>query len=130
RKGTTLVKPMAASSPSVNPLTFLPSTSGLPTGVFTWRSTPGAWHTSATGLLAARKDSISLMESGSSAKSHRGPCPARIEDCVIVLLLQAPETDRVVELALGISVLFEATGGVGLEVRIPALWVERRAAPP
>src|SRR5215813_7857531 len=30
RKGTTSVRPTSASSPSVNPVTFLPSTSGLP----------------------------------------------------------------------------------------------------
>src|SRR5262245_48336508 len=75
RKGTTLVRPISASSPSVKPVTFLPSTSGLPAAVFTWRRTPGAWQTSATGFLAARKDSISLMELGSSARSHIGPWP-------------------------------------------------------
>src|SRR5215831_4448126 len=54
---------------------LLASTSGLPTAVFTWRKTPGAWQTSATGFPAARKDSISLMELGSSARSHIGPWP-------------------------------------------------------
>src|SRR5262249_52707272 len=75
RKGTTLVRPIYASSPSVKPVTFLPSTSGLPAAVLTWRRTPGAWQTSATGFPAARKDSISLMELGSSARSHSGPWP-------------------------------------------------------
>src|SRR5262249_46175974 len=75
RKGTTLVRPTSASSPSVNPVTFLPSTSGLPAAVFTWRKTPGAWQTSATGFRAARKDSISLMELRSSARSHIGLWP-------------------------------------------------------
>src|SRR5262249_28717138 len=75
RKGTTLVRPTSASSPLVNPVTFFPSTSGLPAAVLTWRSTPGAWQTSATGLPPARKDSISLTEFGSSARSHIGPWP-------------------------------------------------------
>src|SRR5262245_13574034 len=75
RKGTTFVNPTSASSPSVNPVTSFPSTSGLPAVVFTWRRTPGAWQTSATGFPAARKDSISLMELGSSARSHIGPWP-------------------------------------------------------
>src|SRR5215475_4517026 len=35
RKGTTLVSPTSASSPSVNPVTSLPSTSGLPAAVLT-----------------------------------------------------------------------------------------------
>ena len=59
-EGTTLVRPTASSSPSVNPVTFLPSTNGLPAGVLTWRKTPGAWQTSATGFPAARKASISF----------------------------------------------------------------------
>src|SRR5262249_7284825 len=75
RKGTTLVSPTSASSPLVNPVTCLPSTSGLPAAVFTCRRTPGAWQTSATGFPAARKDPISLMELGSSARSHIGPWP-------------------------------------------------------
>src|SRR5215472_361623 len=44
-------------------------------GGLAWRKTPGAWQTSATGFPAARKDSISLMELGSSARSHIGPWP-------------------------------------------------------
>src|SRR5262245_32080866 len=35
RKGTTLVRPTSASSPSVKPVTFFPSTSGLPAAVLT-----------------------------------------------------------------------------------------------
>src|SRR6516162_8326678 len=70
-----LVLDTSSSSPSVNPVTFLPSTSGFPAAVFTWRRTPGAWQTSATGFPAARNDSISLMELGSSARSHIGPWP-------------------------------------------------------
>src|SRR6516225_6717959 len=42
RKGTTLVSPTSASSPSVKPVTFLPSTSGFRAADFTWRRTPGA----------------------------------------------------------------------------------------
>ena len=53
----------------------LPPTSGLPAAVLTWRRTPGAWQTSATGLPATRNDSISLTEFGSSARSHIGPWP-------------------------------------------------------
>src|SRR5262245_13051859 len=75
RKGTTFVRPTSSSSPSVKPVTFLPSTSGLSPGVLTWRSAPGAWQTKATSLPAARKDSISLIEFLSSARSHIGPWP-------------------------------------------------------
>src|SRR5262249_18420629 len=75
RKGTTFVRPISSSSPSVKPVTFLPSTSGLSPGVLTWRSTPGAWQTKPTSLPAARKDSISLIEFLSSARSHIGPWP-------------------------------------------------------
>ena len=38
RNGTTFVRPTSSSSPSVKPVTFLPSTSGLPCGMLTWRS--------------------------------------------------------------------------------------------
>src|SRR5262249_60837718 len=55
---------------------------------------------------------------------------ARIEDGIIILLLQALEAHRLVELALGIGVLLEATSDVGLEARILALGIERRAAAP
>src|SRR5215831_6526685 len=51
---------------------------------------------------------------------------ARIEDGVVVLLLYAVEARRLVELALRVRVLLEATGDVSLEARILALGVERR----
>src|SRR6202012_2582361 len=89
----------------VNPVTFLPSTSGLPEGALTWRRTPGAWQTSATGLPAAMNCSISLIESGSSARSHIGPW-----------------------LAFGIAILFEATCDVSLEAGILAFWIKRWTA--
>src|SRR5262249_40710684 len=75
RKGTTFVHPTASPSPLVKPVTVLPSTSGLPAGVLTWRRAPGAWQTSAKVLPAARKDSSSLIDCSSSARSHIGPWP-------------------------------------------------------
>src|ERR1700722_8485689 len=75
RKGTTFVNPTASSSPSVNPVTVLPSTSALPSGVLTWRSAPVEWQTTANVLPAARKDSNSLIEFLSSARPHIGPWP-------------------------------------------------------
>ena len=61
--------------PSVNPVTVLPSTNTLPSEVLTWRSAPVEWHTTANVLPAARKDSNSLIEFLSSARSHIGPWP-------------------------------------------------------
>ena len=46
---------------------------------------------------------------------------ARIEDGVVVLLFHTVEAHRLVELALRSCVLFEATGDVGLEIRILTL---------
>src|SRR5215467_6789522 len=114
RKGTTFVRPISSSSPSVKPVTFLFSTSALPFGVVTWRSAPGAWQTSAISLPAARNDSISLIEFLSSARSHIGPWPPG-EDCVVVFLLQALETHRFAELCVGVGVFLETTADVGLE---------------
>src|SRR6185436_3522382 len=51
---------------------------------------------------------------------------ARIEDSVVVLLLHAVEAYRLVEPALRVRVLLEATGYVRLEARILALGIERR----
>src|SRR5262245_55549933 len=94
RKRTTLVRPTSASSPSVNPVSFLPSTSGFPAAVFTWRRTPGAWQTSATGFPAARKDSISLMELGSSAtRDDYRACVARRPDHSCLWLACASRRD-------------------------------------
>jgi hypothetical protein len=53
---------------------------------------------------------------------------AGIEDGIVILLPNALEVQRLVELALGIGVVLEATRDPGLEVRILALWIERRAA--
>ncbi|MNV74484.1 hypothetical protein D3C71_1677060 [compost metagenome] len=75
RNGTTSVRPTPASSVFVKPVTCLPATRGLPSADFTWRSTPGAWQTSATGLPASMNDSIKEMELPSSARSHKGPWP-------------------------------------------------------
>src|SRR5215831_9071885 len=51
---------------------------------------------------------------------------ARIEDSVVVLLFYTLETHRLVELALRVRVLLEATGDVRLETWILALGIERR----
>ena len=52
RNGTTSVRPTAASSPLVKPVTRLPRTSGSPLRRV-WRNTAGPWHTAPTGLPAA-----------------------------------------------------------------------------
>src|SRR5262245_3684031 len=51
---------------------------------------------------------------------------ARIKDSVVVLLFYTVETHRLVELALPVRVLLEATGDVRLEAWILALGIERR----
>ena len=51
-----------------------------------------------------------------------------IEDSVVVFLLDAIEAQRLVELSVGLGVLFEPPGDVRLEVRLVALGIERRAA--
>src|SRR5215475_11338555 len=51
---------------------------------------------------------------------------ARIEDSVVVLLFYTVETHRLVELALPVRVLLEATGDVRLEAWILALGIEWR----
>src|SRR5215471_3588237 len=128
RKGTTFVKPISSSSPSVKPVTFLPSTSGFPFGVLTWRSAPGAWQTSATGLPAARKDSISLIEFLIFREIPHRAMAARIEDGVVVFLSHAVEAQRLVELSFGVRVLLEPTRDVGLKAGVFALGIERRAS--
>src|SRR5262245_7542134 len=101
---------------------------GLPEGALTWLSTPGA--------MAAQYHRLAGGEGGFDQHGrlrifgqvpHRAMAP-RIEDGIIILLLHALEAHRLVELTLGIVVLLEATGDVGLEVRILALGIERRAA--
>jgi hypothetical protein len=51
----------------------------------------------------------------------------RVEDCVIVFLLDAIEAHCPVELGSGVGILLESTRDVGLEVRLVALGIERRA---
>src|SRR5262249_21181556 len=51
---------------------------------------------------------------------------ARIKDSVVVLLFRTVEAHRLIELALRVRVLLEATGDVRLKARILALGIERR----
>ena len=46
----------------MKPVTVLPSTNSVPSGVLTWRSAPEEWQTTAKVLPAATKDSNSLIE--------------------------------------------------------------------
>src|SRR5580704_1529923 len=62
----------AVSSELEKPVTDLPLTRGEPSRAFVWRKA-APWHTAATVLPAACIASISLMESRSSARSHKGP---------------------------------------------------------
>jgi hypothetical protein len=50
-----------------------------------------------------------------------------VEDGIVVFLLDAIEARRPVELSVGVGVLLEPPGDVGLEVRLVALGIERRA---
>ena len=50
-----------------------------------------------------------------------------VEDGVVIVLLDAIEAHRPVELSVGAGVLFEPPGDVGLEARLVALGIERRA---
>jgi hypothetical protein len=50
-----------------------------------------------------------------------------VENGIVVFLLDAIEACRPVELSVGVGVLFEPPGDVGLEVRLVALGIERRA---
>jgi hypothetical protein len=50
-----------------------------------------------------------------------------IEDGVVVLLLDAIGACRPVELRVGVCILLEPAGDVGLETRLVALGIERRA---
>jgi hypothetical protein len=52
---------------------------------------------------------------------------AGVEDGIVVFLLDAIEARRPVQLSVGVGVLFESPGDVGLEVRLVALRIERRA---
>src|SRR5262249_13760136 len=51
---------------------------------------------------------------------------SRIEDSVVVFLFHTVEAYRLIELALRVRVLLEATSDVRLEARILALGIERR----
>jgi len=51
---------------------------------------------------------------------------AGVEDSIVVLLLDAIEARRPAQLSVGVGVLFEPPGDVGLEVRFVALGIERR----
>src|SRR3989344_8892186 len=75
RNGTIWGSCTASSSVLVKPVTFLPFTRGDPSGALVLRNTPGAWHTSARGLPAAKGLLVSAMDCASSARSHRGPWP-------------------------------------------------------
>jgi hypothetical protein len=50
-----------------------------------------------------------------------------VEDGIVVFLLDAIEARRPVELGVGVGILLEPTGDVGLEGRLVALGIERRA---
>jgi hypothetical protein len=51
-----------------------------------------------------------------------------VEDGIVVFLLDPIEARRPVQLGVGVGVLFEPPCDVGLEVRLVALGIERRAA--
>ena len=51
---------------------------------------------------------------------------AGVEHGIVVLLLHAIEAQRLVELGVGVGVLLEPAGDVGLEARLVALGIERR----
>ena len=51
-----------------------------------------------------------------------------VKDGIVVFLLDAIEARRPVQLSVGVGVLFEPPGDVGLEVRLVALGIERRPA--
>jgi hypothetical protein len=53
---------------------------------------------------------------------------AGVEDGIVVFLLDAIEAYRPVQLRIGVGVLLEPPCDVGLEVRLIALGIERRAA--
>jgi hypothetical protein len=50
-----------------------------------------------------------------------------VEDGIVVVLLDAIEAGCPVELGVGVDILLEPTGDVGLEGRLVALGIERRA---
>ena len=87
-----------------------PSTSGRPRAVLTCWSAPDAWQTKATGLSAARKESISLIEVGSLVRSYKGPWPLGVENGVEVLLPDRVEPRCLGELSYGVGVGLEAAG--------------------
>src|SRR5271168_3123222 len=62
RNGTTFVSPTSSSSPSVKPVTVLPSTNSLPSGALTCRRAPVEWETTAKVLPELTKDSSSAIE--------------------------------------------------------------------
>jgi hypothetical protein len=50
-----------------------------------------------------------------------------IEDGIVIYLLNATEARRPVELGVGVGILLKPMGDVGLEARLVALGIERRA---
>jgi hypothetical protein len=50
-----------------------------------------------------------------------------VEDGIVVFLVDAIEARRPVELGVGVGILLEPTGDVGLKARLVALGIERRA---
>ena len=50
-----------------------------------------------------------------------------VEDGIVVFLLDAIEARRPVELGVGVGILLEPTGDVGLKARLVALGIQRRA---
>ena len=57
---------------------------------------------------------------------HR-PMTTGVEDGIVVFLVDAIEARRPVELGVGVGILLEPTGDVGLKARLGALGIERRA---
>ena len=64
----------------------------------------------ATGLSAARKESISLIEVGSLVRSYKGPWPLGVENGVEDLLPYRVEPRCLGELSYGVGVGSEAAG--------------------
>src|SRR5213075_1612054 len=100
RKGTTFVNPTSSSSPLVKPVTVLPSTSSLPSGVLTWRSAPGAWQTN-EGLAGGQEGLHQLDRVLVFGEIPHRPMTTGVEDGIVVFLLDAIEARRPVELGVG-----------------------------
>src|SRR5262245_32329367 len=78
------------------------------------------------GLSGGKEGLDQLDGTGVFGQIPHWAVAARIEDSVVVLLFHTVEAHRLVELALRVSVLLEATGDFRLEARILALGIERR----